>query len=178
MIQFISFMYLRGNSWLRGLHLFKFVLETLIASLIFRHFTILGLNFITRVNCAARWKYSFGHSNVCLNTLMISMLNRKVFQVKRTMNVHMEVYTITTDRPCTCVQIPLRNICDFSVISKVWNSTKTAIQTPLFISVPQKTAKNHVLVIKTQNNSRFSNFIAHTYIRKHSWLSLLYRNAL
>ena len=111
MIQFLSSVRLRGNSLLRDLHLFKFVLETLIASLIFRHFTILGLNFITRVNCAARWKYSFGHSNVCLNTLMISMLNRKVFQVKRTMNVHMEVYTITTDRPCTCVQIPLRNIC-------------------------------------------------------------------
>ena len=154
------------------------MLETLIASLIFRQFTILGLNSITRVNCAAKWNYTFGHANLCLNSLVISMLNRKVFQVKRTMDVHMEVYTITTGRPCTCVLIPLRNICDFSVISKVWNSTKTAIQTPLFIIILQKTAKNHVLVIKTQNNSRFWNSIAHTYIRKHSWLSLLHRNAL
>ena len=158
------------------------MLETLIASQIFRQFTIqgLGLNFITHVNCEAGWKYSFGHAHLCLNPLVISMLIRKVFQVKRTMNVHMEVYTITTGRPCTCVLIPLRTICDFSVISKVWNSTKTAIQIPLFIIILQKTAKNHVLVIKTQNNSSFSISITHThiYIYKHSSLSLLHRNAL
>ena len=96
---------------LRGIY--DYVLETFIDFQIYRQFTIAGLNFITIVNYAARRQYSFGHANLCLNPLMISILIRKVFEVKRTMDVHIEGSTITTGRPCTCVLIPLSNICDF-----------------------------------------------------------------
>ena len=56
--------------------------------------------------------------------IWLIMLIRIVFQVKRTMDVHIKAYTITADRPRTCVLIPLRNICDFSVISKGLNYEK------------------------------------------------------
>ena len=135
------------------------MLETLIASQIFRQFTILGLglNFITHVNCEARWKYSFGHANLCLNPLVISMLIRKVFQVKRTMDVHMEVYTITTGRPCTCVLIPLRNICDFSVISKVKRRYKYHYLSLFYKRIRnKKRIKESCSSYQNTNNSRFS----------------------
>ena len=77
-------------------------------------------------------------------------------------------YIIITGRLCTCVIVPLRNIFDFSVISKVWNSKKTAIQT-IFYYYSTKTAKNHVLVTKTRNNSRFANST-----HKHNWLTFIY----
>ena len=67
-------------------------------------------------------------------------------------------------RPCTCVLITLRNICDCSVISKFWNSKKMAIQTIIYYY----STKDGVIsfsVIKAQNNSRFSNSITHTHIK-------------
>ena len=71
---------------------------------------ILSLNFIISANCTARRKYRFGHANLCLNLLEMSILIRRVFQVKRTMYVHIKIYTITAGRPCTCVLMSLHNI--------------------------------------------------------------------
>ena len=79
---------------------------------------ILSLNFIISANCTARRKYRFGHANLCLNLLEMSILIRRVFQVKRTMDVHIKIYTITAGRPCTCVLMPLHNIRDIFFIFK------------------------------------------------------------
>ena len=70
-------------------------------------------------------------------------------------------------RTCTCVLIPLRNInwlSDFSVISKVWYSKKTVMQTIIYHYSTKDGKKSCSRVIKTQNNSRFSNSVTHTYI--------------
>ena len=97
------------------------MLETFIESQIYNQITIGGLNFITSVNFARRLN-AFGEANLCLNLLMMSMLIFKCFssQVKRTMDVHITLNTITVGRPCPNVLIPLHNtcICDFHVISK------------------------------------------------------------
>ena len=125
MNKLISSMRLRDTSWfkkrfsliwIRIISKFKFILSLQ---------SLPGLNFITSVNWAAwRW-YSFRHANLCLYPLVISMIIRKVFFRLR----EQWMYTFTAGRPCKRVLIPLRNICDFFVISKVWNSKKTAIQT-------------------------------------------------
>ena len=85
------------------------------------------------------------------------------FQVKRTMDVHIEVYTIITGRPCTCVLIPLLNICYFSVIFKVWYT--------IIFHYLQKTAKYHFLKYLTVHKCY------NTHIYKHNWLSVLYGKA-
>ena len=114
-IYLISLMRLRGNSWFRDFHSFKFVLETSMASQIvsqiYWQFTIMGMNFINKYEIARP-----GDNTVSA----------------------MRTYVLI---PCMCVLIPLRNICDFSVISKVWISTKTAIQTIIYHS-PTKDGKN------------------------------------
>ena len=74
MIQLINFMQLRGTSWLRDLQQFRFVLETLIESQMYRQFTIVVLKFITSVNSGTRRWYSFVHANLCLNLFVISRL--------------------------------------------------------------------------------------------------------
>ena len=51
------------------------------------------------------------------------------FQVKRTIDAHLDIYTITAGQPSTCVKILLRNICHFPVISRDLSSEKTAMQT-------------------------------------------------
>lgn len=54
---------------------------------------------------------------------MIAILILKCLQVKRTMDVHIKVYTITTSRPCTYMDVLLTlpnlpNCCDFPHIPK------------------------------------------------------------
>ena len=71
------------------------MLETLIESLIYRQITIAGLNFITSVNCKSGKLNSFFLANLFLNSLVVCLLILKVFADKRTINVHIEVYTIS-----------------------------------------------------------------------------------
>ena len=95
------------------------MLETFIESQIYNQITIDGLNSITSVTFARRL-YDFGHANLCLNLLMMSMLIWKkfFFQVKRTMDVHIKSCAISDGRSCTCVTIPFHKICDFHVVSR------------------------------------------------------------
>ena len=121
----------------------------------------------------------FQAKHLCLNPLVISMVIRKVdwlyrqyfsnvtaggfSEVKKTMDIHIEVYTITASQPYTCVLIPWCNICDFSVISKVWISKKTALRTDIYhysTKDGEKSWSSH----QNSSNSRFSNSIIHTYI--------------
>ena len=97
------------------------MLETFVESQIYNQITIDGLNFITSVNFA-RILNDFGQVNLFLNMLMMSLFIFKCFffssQIKKTMDEHIKLYTITVGRSCPNVLIPLHNICDFHVISK------------------------------------------------------------
>ena len=119
-------MHLETDLWVRDFRCFKFMLETLIESQIYNQITIDGIKFIPRINLARR-SNSLGHANLCLNLLMIFKCCFFSSKVKRTMDVHIKLYTITAGRPCPNVLIPLYNICDFHVISKNWNSKKAEI---------------------------------------------------
>lgn len=130
MVYLISFMRLRANSWLRD-HLFWFMLGNWIETQIYRQFTILCLNFINRVNCAARryMQYSWGQANLWFIPLGTFMLIQKVlFQIKRTMDVHIEVYTIIAGRPRTCVLTPFF----IFLIYLLFPGYETAIQTIVY----------------------------------------------
>ena len=79
MNKLISSMRLRDNSWfkkrssliwIRIISKFKFIVSLQ---------SWPGLNFLSSVNWAARRWYSFGHANLCLHPLVISMIIRKVF---------------------------------------------------------------------------------------------------
>lgn len=98
--------------------------------------------------------------SICL-WFLYNYINSEDFHVKRTMVIHIEihVYQITANRPYPCVLLPLHNICDFSVMFKVWNSKKTVIQTIIY-KYSTTDGEKHVQVIKTC----FSNPIIHTYI--------------
>ena len=94
----------------------------------------LCVNFIISANCAVRRQYSFGHSNMCVNPVVIYMWIRKVIHVKNILDAYIEahVYTITTGRPFTCVFMTLRNtVFVFSLLfPKDYN--KTGIQTTYY----------------------------------------------
>ena len=82
-----------------------------------------------------------------------------VFQVHRTMDVHIEVYTITAGRPCTWVLIPLLNYCDI-LLFRNFKTQRKRLYKQLFTIILQR-RRRIMLVINTQNNSRFSNSITH-----------------
>ena len=93
--------------------------------------------------------------------------------------VDVTLHSMIAGQLFTCVLKPLRNTCDFFVISKVWNSTKTAIQT-IIHHYSTKDDETQVLVIKTHNNLRFSNSITHTYINTivyNYYIGMHYRKA-
>lgn len=75
-------------------------------------------------------------------------------------DVHIEVhvYTIIAGLTCTCVLIPLGNICDLFYFQE---NVDTDI---FFIIVLQKTAKIMFESSKHKKFSRFSNSITHIYI--------------
>ena len=56
--------------------------------------------------------------DMCFNLLVIAMLIQEVFYVKRTNGMNIDAYTITVVSPGTCVRIPLRNVCDFSLFPR------------------------------------------------------------
>ena len=123
MNKLISSMRFRDNSWfkkrssliwIRIISKFKFIV-------ILQSWP--GLNFISSVNWMARRWYSFGHGNLCLHPLVISMIIRKVFSGHENNGctcTHRGIHN-HAGRPCTCVLVPLLNFSEyFSVISKVW----------------------------------------------------------
>lgn len=50
-------------------------------------------------------EHIFCHATLCLNPLVISTLIREIFHFKRTTDAHIEVFTITAGRSCSCVLI-------------------------------------------------------------------------
>ena len=103
------------------------------------------------------------------------MLIRNVFSDY----VHIEVNTITASRPCTCVLIHLRYICDFTSCFQCLKIKENGdINNHLTSST--KNDQKYFLVIKTQNILRFSKSIYIHYINTivyHYYIGRLYRKA-
>ena len=78
-------------------------------------FISMYLNFLISVNCATG-NNTYSYSHVCLNPFVISMLIREVFHIKRTIDLHIEIYTNTSVQSWTCglMTSPARNCFHFN----------------------------------------------------------------